>query len=315
MTTHAATLPPVLPHRLAPPVAATSTRQTPLDPRWFQIASLGSLLAYGLTRLGFDIPPLQVALGVGTALVTQWVCDRAFRTGASYRVGGWTIPFEPRSALISSLSLALLLRASHPAWAVLGAVLAVAPKFVLRVRGKHVLNPTNGAIVALLATGAPVWVSAAQWGHTATVAFAVACAGTLTVARSARADVTFAFLAFWSALLFGRAAWLGQPLATPLHQLSSGGLVLFAFFMISDPRTTPDSRAGRITFAALVALGAFAVQFGLWRTNGLLWSLVACSFLVPLLDRLLPGPRHHWSAVRTESAAAPLPGGSDALRP
>jgi hypothetical protein len=76
--------------------------------------------------------------------------------------------------------------------------------------------------------------------------------------------------------------------------------VLFAFFMISDPRTTPDSRAGRILFAALVALGAYYVQFRLFRTNGLLWSLAACSLLVPLVDRLLPGGRYEWRRAPTE---------------
>jgi len=70
--------------------------------------------------------------------------------------------------------------------------------------------------------------------------------------------------------------------------------VLFAFFMISDPRTTPDSRAGRLLFAALVALAAYAVQFTLFRTNGLLWSLAVCSLIVPLIDWLLPGRRYQW---------------------
>jgi len=38
------------------------------------------------------------------------------------------------------------------------------------------------------------------------------------------------------------------------------------------------------------------VQFRLFRTNGLLWSLALASPLVPLLDVLLPGPRYHWAA-------------------
>ena len=59
--------------------------------------------------------------------------------------------------------------------------------------------------------------------------------------------------------------------------------------MISDPKTTPDSRAGRILFARLVALGAGLVRFVLYRPNGLLFSLASCAPLVPLLDRLLPG--------------------------
>src|SRR5262249_30300388 len=90
----------------------------------------------------------------------------------------------------------------------------------------------------------------------------------------------------------------------PLHRLESGALVLFAFFMISDPKTTPDSRAGRILFAALAAAGAWVVQFKLFRTNGLLWSLAVVSLAVPLIDRLLPGPRYAWTG---QPAAAPSP--------
>ena len=52
--------------------------------------------------------------------------------------------------------------------------------------------------------------------------------------------------------------------------------------------------AGRVLFATLVALGAYAVQFKLFRTNGLLWSLAVCSLLVPLIDRVLPGSRYQW---------------------
>src|SRR6185436_1011209 len=74
----------------------------------------------------------------------------------------------------------------------------------------------------------------------------------------------------------------------------SGGLLLFSFFMISDPRTTPDSRAGRLVFALLVAAGAAFVPFVLYRTNGLLWSLALLSPIVPVLDRLLPGRKHAW---------------------
>ena len=85
-------------------------------------------------------------------------------------------------------------------------------------------------------------------------------------------------------------------MAIPLHRLQNGALLIFAFFMISDPRTTPDSRAGRILFATLVAVGGAYVQFGLFRTNGLLWSLAAFSPLVPVLDRVLPGSRYHWTA-------------------
>ncbi len=115
----------------------------------------------------------------------------------------------------------------------------------------------------------------------------------MVVSQAARRDVTLAFLASHIALRYGRAWWLGDPWAIPLHQLQHGAMVLLAFFMLSDPRTTPNSRLGRLVFAVLVALGAWVGQFR-WYSDALLWSLAACSLLVPVLDALWPGPRYAW---------------------
>ena len=264
---------------------ALSRWRVPRDPRYYQIAVLASLLAFGLTRLHFEVRPAQAAVTLAAALLTQAICTRLARLPA----------FDPKSALISGLSLCLLLRTNHVALAALAAAITIASKFVLRVNGKHVFNPTNFGIVVLMALGAPVWVSPGQWGNAAFFAFLMSCLGGLVIHRAARSDVTLAFLAFHAAILFGRALWLGQRMTIPLHQLENGALLLFAFFMISDPKTTPASRAGRILFAALVALGAGTVQFVLFRTNGLLYSLALFSLAVPLLDRLLPGPRYEWN--------------------
>jgi Na+-transporting NADH:ubiquinone oxidoreductase subunit NqrB len=179
-------------------------------------------------------------------------------------------------------------------------VIAIASKFALRVRGKHVWNPTALALALIMLLTPRAWISSGQWGHAAIGGFAIGCLGSIVVTRAARADVSFGFLGAWAALLVARAAWLGQPWAAPLHQLTNGSLLLFAFFMISDPRSTPGSRAGRLVFAALVALGAFTVQFALWRVNGPVWSLAALAPLTPLIDRWLPGARHRWS---TEAAS------------
>jgi hypothetical protein len=254
------------------------------DPRPYQIAVLSLLLVYSWARLDLEIVPGQAVSILAAALLTQLAATRL--TGLPR--------FDPRSALISGLSLCLLLRTDRPGLAVAGAVVAVASKFVVRLDGKHVFNPSNFALVAMMLATGQVWVSPGQWGSVAVLGFLLAAAGGLVVSRAGRADVTWTFLAAYATLLVGRALWLGDPLAIPLHRLTNGTLVLFSFFMISDPRTTPDSRAGRIVFAVLVALGAYLVQFGLYRTNGLLWSLAACSLAVPLINRLLPGPRHSW---------------------
>jgi hypothetical protein len=267
----------------------------PRDPRWYQICVLSGLLLYGMAFLEFDVTPLRALVLLVAALVTQWALGKAAGLPR----------FDPKSALISGLSLCLLLRTNSQLLAALVAGATIASKFVLRVQGKHVFNPTNVGIVLALALGLPVWVSPGQWGHVALFGFLMACLGTVVVTRAARADVTFGFLAAYAALVFGRAAWLGQPWANPFHQLQSGGLLLFSFFMISDPRTTPDTRAGRLVFAALVAAGAAFVPFVLFRTNGLLWSLALLSPLVPVIDALLPGRRHAWPAGTLPRRLAP----------
>jgi enediyne biosynthesis protein E5 len=272
--------------------AEAAPRRIRVDPRLYQIAALSCLLVYGLFGLDLEVRPARAALILSSVLAAQYAATRLFHLPA----------FDPRSVLISGLSLCLLLRTNSELLAVAGAVLAVFGKFLVRVRGKHVFNPTNFAIVALLLTG-EAWVSPGQWGNAAFFGFLLACLGGLVVNRAARSDVTIAFLLAYGGLVIARSVWLGEPMAIPLHRLQNGALLIFAFFMISDPRTTPDSRAGRILFAFLVALGAAYVQFRLFRTNGLLWSLACFAPLVPILDRVLPGPRYEWSQESQRSSA------------
>jgi Na+-translocating ferredoxin:NAD+ oxidoreductase RnfD subunit len=156
----------------------------------------------------------------------------------------------------------------------------------------------------LLLGGGAAWISPGQWGNVAFFAVLMACLGGLVAHRALRSDVALVFISAYASLLFGRSLYLGEPMAIPIHRLQSGALLLFTFFMISDPRTTPDSRAGRIIFAFAVAAGAWYVQFRLFRTNGLLWSLAACSPLVPLLDVVLPGRRYVWPGSRDDAHAA-----------
>jgi len=270
------------------------------DPRLYQIGTLAALLVYGMGWLDFDISPVRVALVLGTALCAQKICDR---------LSGSPAPFAStsRSALISGLSLCLLLRSNDHVLACAAAVIAIAGKFLVRVRGKHVFNPTNSAIVAMLLLTGQVWVSPGQWGAAAFFGFLMACVGSLVVTRAARSDVTIAFIACYAALVVGRSVYVGEPLTIPLHRLESGAFLLFSFFMISDPKTTPDSRAARILFAALVAATAWYVQFRLFRTNGLLWSLAGWSIAVPILDRLFPAARYDWMRPRQRPIPIPIP--------
>jgi len=171
------------------------------------------------------------------------------------------------------------------------------------VHGKHVFNPTNFGIVAMMLATGGIWVSPGQWGSAAFFAFLIACLGGLVVNRAARSDVTYAFLVFYLAVLFGRALWLGQPMAIPLHQVESGAFLIFTFFMISDPRTSPDSRLGRFIFAASVALMAHYMAFFMQMRPALYVALIALSPLTLLFDRIFPAERFAWTAPAHPGAA------------
>ena len=261
------------------------------DPRLYQIGALSSLLLFGLIALDLEIRLAPALVILATALATQ------------YGLGRWRnlARFDARSPLISALSLCLLLRTDSLALAAAAALLAISSKFLIRWRGKHVFNPANFGIVSLLLVTDGAWVSPGQWGSLAVLAFGILCLGILVLNRARRSETTITFLVVYVALVLGRALWLGDPLAIALHQLQSGALLIFAFFMISDPKTTPDSRLGRVLYALLVALGAFLVQFALYEPNGAIWTLFVAAPLVPLLDSLLEGRRYRWErAARRE---------------
>lgn len=256
----------------------------PKDPRYLQIAFLASFLVAGMTTLGFDVPPWQPVSIVLTACATQWALTRLMKVP----------PAGYLSPIITSLGLSLLLRADAVWVGPFAAAVAIGAKFLVRVRGKHLFNPTNlGLVVALLVTQ-HAWASPAQWGHSAARLGWFAAFGLMVAHRSFRSDVSLAFLGSWVALKTARIAWLGAPWASLAHQLSTGSLILFTFFMISDPKTTPDRRSARLIFGASVAVLAFWFLHGLWWQNALLWALCLLSPFTPLLDRLFPAERFSW---------------------
>ena len=254
------------------------------DPRCYQVAVLTGLLSFGLLVLDFGIRWQNAVAIMLTAQFVQYIGTRM--------VG---LPrFDPLSALITSLSLTLLLRTEFMALAAMAATIAIGSKFLVRVRGKHVFNPANVALVSLMLVSDHAWVSSGQWGSAAVGSLALACLGFLVLTRARRAETTIGFLLFFGALLLGRALYLGDPLAIPLHQLQNGALLIFAFFMISDPKTTPDTAIGRLLYAAIVASIAFTIQFVYYVPNGPILALILSAPLVPVIDALLRGTHYQW---------------------
>ena len=254
----------------------------PSDPRLYQIVILLSFLCYGSAVLDFEVHALIAAAILAGSLGTQYLFSR-----------GYGLRLDLKSALISGLSLSLLLRTDLVWVGFAAGALAIGSKFLVRWRNKHVFNPANFALVSLMLTPF-AWSSPGQWGSAALVSLLIAGLGLVVLNRVGSYDVTLAFLTSYAAIVFGRALWLGDPWAIPAHQLASGALLVFAFFMISDPKTTPDARLGRCLYGAMVAGVAAVIQFGFYQPNGAIFALGLCAPLVPVIDRYLPAARYRW---------------------
>jgi enediyne biosynthesis protein E5 len=268
-----------------------------LDARWFQIVFLSSLLFFGAVRREFAIAPMQIALCLMAAMAAQAAWQWGLRLPTRKNWAGYL------SAAVSALGISILVRAEnlwvHP----LLAALAMTSKYVLRLGAptvrSHVFNPAN--LAAFLAWFAlpGAWLSPGQWGFETSAALWMLALGAVVTGRIARWDVSLVFLLAWGGLLLGRSLVLGYSadmvLAMWLQQMSNGTILLFAFFMISDPMTTPQRRWARMGFAVGVAGLGFVWQYLLYRPHGLIVMLFFASFAVPWINRFWPKTRFSWS--------------------
>lgn len=256
------------------------------DARHWQLMALSSL--FFLSRFISDFGASFTALGAAFsgAMLAQLIGSWA--TGAK---------FEWKSAAITTLGITLLLRASDPVFWFAAGLIGIGAKFLIRYNNKHIFNPACGGIAAVTLLSSSAWVSPGQWGQAPIVAaFAIGFAA-LVLSSAKRLDIALSFLVFFGGLLFWRAAQLGDPMVIPLHQMQNGALLVFAFFMITDPRSTPDSRAGRIVFAACVAGLAAWLSWGPHVRGSVIYALAALAPLTILMDRFLPATRFQWTKL------------------
>jgi len=276
-------------------------RQMDADPRHWQVAALGGLFTLSWMTSDFGVTLPTLCLSFTGAMIAQLLGT----TLSNARDGNpFLYRFEWKSALITALGITLLLRAADPwIWFAAGFV-GIALKFLVRIDGKHIFNPgCIGIVIMMLLLGNKAWVSPGQWGQAPLVAGYAMALAALTLSSAKRLDIALGFLLGFAAILFVRAAWLGDPMVIPMHQMSSGALLIFAFFMITDPRSTPDSRLGHILFALMVAGLAAWFTIGPNVRGAPLMALAALAWTTPVLDQFLPAHRFQWSQPR--SAASP----------
>ncbi|MCB0346924.1 MAG: RnfABCDGE type electron transport complex subunit D [Bdellovibrionales bacterium] len=261
------------------------SRKIAVDVRMTQALLMLSILGTGALLKDFSLGISQVASAFAGGLFTQYACMRRL----NLKHVGY------KSAVITCLGVSLLLRSDSLYAHALSAAAAVLSKFVCRISGKHIFNPANLGVLLGLTLLPGTWVSAGQWGSDTAIAFWLAAFGSVSLLRLRFQLMTWCFLTFYIGIFYcHRMLWMGYETAILLHHLQSGALLLFAFFMISDPKTAPNHPAAQVLQSLIVAACAYVWQFELYFTNALLWSLLLASFLVPLWDRIFTAPAFSW---------------------
>src|SRR3984957_6146975 len=203
------------------------------DPRVPVAAILLLYVILGMTILGFNRSPLQVFTTVLAAVVLDMAFHRMLRGGPM---------LFPFSALITGLGLSILVNYAHGPWlALLPPFFAIASKYLLTFRGRHLYNPgLFGVVASLLLSDGMISASPAyQWGGSyAIVAFVVTLALFFFVLRINRLVLIGSFLGFYFIGLVIRAyvtRWMMPPETLIMGALTSPAFYLFTFFMITDP--------------------------------------------------------------------------------
>ncbi len=278
-----------------------SQRSFVLDPRYFQVIFQVIFFSYGIFFLDWNADWLYYIIIITGCLCFNFYAESLRQKHFLPVRGSLGFTRWGFSVLISALSLCLLLKTNHWYTSLLAAFLTVASKYIFRFNHKHIFNPSAFGIIATIFLTHDAWLSPGQWGGNAVIFFLTITLGTIVVTRVQKLDVSLAFLLTFTGLLYWRQVYvLGWPMDYFIHSVSTGSLLLFTFFMISDPKTSPNHTIARIIWAILIAAVSFYLAAFKWKYNTPIWVLVAAAPLAPLLDKIFKAEIFQWvpSGVR-----------------
>ena len=264
------------------------------DPRYFQILYLGMFLMYGIFGLDWDVEigkyAAVFAAGLGAQMLGAWLTNKNW--------GSW------KSAMITCIGICLLLKGNGYWPLAVAAALSIGSKFLIKAKGKHIWNPSGfGIIVALLLTG-EVWISPGQWGSSAILLYFFGAAALMMLLRVGRIDTSITFLLTFGGLELIRSVFYqGWPMDFWLHKLTNGSLLLFAFFMITDPVTTPNASKARIIWAVGIGVASFCMTNWFYVHTAPIWALFFFGPATVLLDRYFIAPKFKWQKEVPKSEA------------
>ncbi len=250
------------------------------------------ILLFGNLSFGILESYSKTLLAIATAITVEMALGHLF-------FHKWP---HPASAYISGISVGILLR-SPAFWPyALCSALSITSKYALRVRGRHIWNPSNFGICAMLILASQAVASLSiQWGNNFASLIVIWALGSVIVWRAKRFNVTLTYVACFIALSFLRAHITGDPWQSEISPITGPMYQLFIFFMITDPKTTVRSRAGQCIVAVTIAVLEF-----FFRLNSSIYAPLYALFWVGpaalLIEMLIDARR-----ARTGGAGA-IPG-------
>jgi Na+-translocating ferredoxin:NAD+ oxidoreductase RnfD subunit len=280
------------------------------DPRLHVASVIITIHVLGQVALGFQVSIPQILAAILTCAVIE-IGITFYQTRSIV----W-----PASAMLTGSGVALILRVvgtppndhwTTYAWEVFAIVAAASllSKYVIKYRGSNIFNPSNiGLVVTFIVLGSSrVEPLDFWWGPldpAMLLAYAVILGGGLLITRRLKLLVLAA--TFWVVLASGlgvlaasghcmTANWAFEPVCGVDYWrviVTSPETMIFLFFMITDPKTVPGGRVGRVIFGALVAVASvlgMATQSDEFGTKvALLAGLVVLCAARPILDRFIP---------------------------
>jgi Na+-transporting NADH:ubiquinone oxidoreductase subunit NqrB len=227
-----------------PPAAPRAPRRPRLDPRYLAPALITCVLLAGQISFGFLESWSRTFLAISTAIIVELVIVRAL-------YGKWP---HLASAYVSGISVGILVR-SPAFWPyALCSAISITSKYVLRVQGRHIWNPTNFGIVAMLLLAPDTVASlSVQWGNNLLPMVVVWVFGAVILRMVGRLHITLTYVASFLLFAVVRAAVTGHPFLSEVAPITGPMYQLFIFFMITDPKTTVGPKWAQALVAFLVA--------------------------------------------------------------
>jgi enediyne biosynthesis protein E5 len=221
------------------------------DNRYLAPMLITCILIAGHFSFGFLESYKKTGIAIAASLLTELLLGRIF-------VGKWP---NLASAYITGISVGILVR-SPAFWPfVICAVVSIMSKYVLRIKGRHLWNPSNFGISALLFLAPEMVASLSiQWGNYLLPMMVIWILGSVIIWRVRRFHITGTYVACFIALAFLRSHTTGSPWQSEIAPLTGPMYQLFIFFMITDPKTTVRSRFWQCVVVSLVALAEMILR-------------------------------------------------------